>query len=128
MKKMLLSIAALPCLLTGFHVSASADDGINVLSNVKFSGEIRPRYESADSHLGTDSTRDAAKAFTTRTTIGVGADLFQVDGLSAYLEGTSVNNFGYTDYNAGGTGINLNTKYDLIKDPQQARITQAYID
>ena len=128
MKKMLLSIAALPCLLTGFHVSASADDGINVLSNVKFSGEIRPRYESADSHLGTDSTRDAAKAFTTRTTIGVGADLFQVDGLSAYLEGTSVNNFGYTNYNGAGTGINLNTKYDIIKDPQQARITQAYID
>ena len=128
MKRLLLSLAAMPLILGGMSVCASADDGINVLSNVKFSGEIRPRYESADSHLGTDSTRDAAKAFTTRTTIGVGADLFQVSGLSAYLEGTSVNNFGYTNYNGAGTGINLNTKYDIIKDPQQARITQAYID
>ena len=77
MKKMLLSIATLPCLLTGFHVSASADDGINVLSNVKFSGEIRPRYEYVDAQ---NSGKEIANAFTARTTLGVGADLFQVSG------------------------------------------------
>ena len=122
MKKMLLSIATLPCLLTGFHVSASADDGINVLSNVKFSGEIRPRYEYVDAQ---NSGKEIANAFTARTTLGVGADLFQVSGLSAYLEGSAVSNFGDRNYN--GT-IDGNTKYDIVADPQQARITQAYID
>ncbi len=125
MKRLLLSMAAVPLILGGMSVSASADDGINVLNNVKFNAEIRPRYEYVDAE---HSGRDTANAFTVRTTLGVNADLFQVDGLSAYLEGTSVNNFGYTDYNGAGTGINLNTKYDTIKDPQQARITQAYID
>jgi len=122
MKKMLLSIAAVPCLLTGLHVSVSADDGINVLSNVKFNGEIRPRYEYVDAQ---NSGKEIANAFTARTTLGVGADLFQVTGLSAYLEGSAVSNFGDRNYN--GT-IDGNTKYDTVADPQQARMTQAYID
>jgi len=126
MKRLLLSMAAMPLILGGMSVSVSADDGINVLNNVKFSGEIRPRYEYADIK---DNGKDAANAFTARTTLGVGADLFQVDGLSAYLEGSSVNNFGDNNYNGGATsGLNFHPQYDLIKDPQQARMTQAYID
>ena len=122
MKRLLLSLAAMPLILGGMSVCASADDGINVLSNVKFSGEIRPRYEYADIK---DNGKDAANAITARTTLGVGADLFQVSGLSAYLEGSAVSNFGDRNYN--GT-IDGNTKYDIVADPQQARITQAYID
>ncbi|MDD2356335.1 MAG: alginate export family protein [Thiovulaceae bacterium] len=122
MKKMLLSMAAVPCLLISIHVNASADDGINILSNVKFSGEIRPRYEYVDAQ---NSGKEIANAFTARTTLGVGADLFQIDGLSAFLEGSAVSNFGDRNYN--GT-IDGNTKYDIVADPQQARITQAYID
>ena len=125
MKRLLLSLAAMPLILGGMSVCASADDGINVLNNVKFSGEIRPRYENAD--VQSDG-KQVANAFTTRTTVGVGADLLEINGLSAYLEGTSVNNFGATDYDAKGTGINSNPTYDVIKDPQQARITQAYLD
>jgi hypothetical protein len=118
MKKLFL----VPCLLTGLHVSASADDGINILNNMKFNGEIRPRYENADVQ---NDGKKVANAYTARTTIGIGADLFQVAGLSAYLEGTSVNNFGSNDYNSGLHG---NTHYDIIADPQQARMTQAYVD
>ena len=122
MKRLLLSLAAMPLILGGMSVCASADDGINVLSNVKFSGEIRPRYEYVDAQ---NSGKEIANAFTARTTLGVGADLFQVSGLSAYLEGSAVSNFGDRNYN--GT-IDGNTKYDIVADPQQARITQAYID
>ena len=122
MKRLLLSLAAMPLILGGMSVCASADDGINVLSNVKFSGEIRPRYEYVDAQ---NSGKEIANAFTARTTLGVGADLFQVSGLSAYLEGSAVSNFGDRNYN--GT-IDGNTKYDIVADPQQARITQSYID
>ena len=122
MKKLLLSMTAVPCIIGGLHVSANADEGINILNNVQFNGEIRPRYEYVD-----DKNRvgDTANAFTARTSLGINADLLGVNGLSTYIEGTTVNNFGYTNYN--GT-INGNTKYDIIADPQQARMTQAYID
>lgn len=118
-------MAGVPCLLTSLHASVDTNDGINILENVKFKGEIRPRYEYVDDK---NKMGSAANAFTVRTRLGINADLFQVSGLSAYLEGTSVNNFGYTNYNGAGTGINHNTKYDIIKDPQQARLTQAYIN
>lgn len=123
MKRFLLSVAALPLVIGGLSLNASADDGINILSNFKFNGEIRPRYEYADV---ADNSKDAAHALTARTTLGVGADMFQISGLSSYLEVSAVTNFGYTDYNDGSsTG---NAKYDKIVDPQQARMTQAYID
>ena len=123
MKRLVLSVATVTLLVSG--VSAIADDGLDLISNVKVNGEIRARAENADVQ---NDGKQVANAYTTRTTIGVGADLLGIDGLSTYLEGTSVNNFGATDYNGGGTGNNLNTKYDLIKDPQQARMTQAYLD
>ena len=125
MKKMVLSVATVTLLVGGLSVSASADDGLNIFNNVKVNGEIRARYENADVQ---NDGKQVANAFTTRTTVGVGADLLEINGLSAYLEGTSVNNFGATDYDGKGTGINSNPTYDVIKDPQQARITQAYLD
>ncbi|WP_345993052.1 alginate export family protein [Sulfurimonas sp. HSL-1716] len=121
MKRLLLSMAAVPLILGGLSVSASAD-GLNILSNVKAKGEIRARYENADVK---DNNLDRAQAFTTRTTLGISADLLQVDGLSAYLEATSVNAFGYKNYNSTDNG---KTQYDFIKDPQTARMTQGYVD
>ena len=123
MRRLVLSVATVTLLVGG--VSVSADEGIEVLSNVKANGEIRARYENADVQ---NDGKQVANAFTTRVTIGVGADLLGINGLSTYLEGTSVNNFGSTNYDAKGTGINNNPKYDVIKDPQQARFTQAYLD
>ena len=48
MRKLLLSMAALPLVVGGLSVNASADDGINILDNLKLQGEIRPRYEGVD--------------------------------------------------------------------------------
>ncbi len=120
MKRLLLSMAALPFVIGGFSVSASAD-GINILDNVKVKGEIRPRYEAADTN---SATTKSASAFTVRTRIGVGANLFGVNGLSTFVEGMSVNNIA-GKYNSTSNG---QTGYDKIADPRQARLTQAYID
>jgi len=122
MKKMMLSLAVAPLLLGTMATTASAD-GINILDDVKFNGQVRPRFESADV---VDNGVDGATAFTARTKIGVRAgSTFGASWLGSYLEATSVNNFGYTNYN----GLNgQDPKYDVIADPQQARMTQAYLD
>ena len=101
--------------------AADAQSGINILNNAKFSGEIRPRYEFADK----DNTLDAANAITARIRLAVASDsLFEVDGLSAKVGITTVNNFGYSDYNdVPGQA----SKYDLILDPQQAMLSEAYV-
>lgn len=99
-----------------------AADDLSLFSDVKTSGQIRARYESADDK---NNATKGAHAETTRISVGIDAKLFQVDGLSAKLEGTGVANFGMTDYN-GGKGTDA--AYDKILDPSQARITQAYID
>ena len=122
MKKMMLSLAVTPLLLGTMATTASAD-GINMLDDLKFNGQIRPRFEQADI---VDNGNDAGTAFTARTSLGIRSNkTFGQEWLGAYIQGTSVNNFGYTDYN-GGNGVD--PSYDKIIDPQQARITQAYLD
>ena len=127
MKKQILSLVAVSLLASTFGSLHAAETGFNMLSDLKFKGEIRPRYESADLK---DNGIPGAKAITARTTLGINAKLLEVEGLSTYIEGTSVNNFGYTNYDDNpkpGVG-NSDGEYDVIVDPQQARITQAYID
>ena len=110
--------------------TVSAADGINILNNIKFSGEIRPRYEFADTK-GNDFK--AANAFTARTRLAVATDsLAEVDGLSAKVGVTAVNNFGYTSYSDGlianpAGGKMPNSEYELILDPQQAMLSEAYL-
>ena len=102
-------------------------EGINILEDISFKGEFRPRFESADVK---DNGIDIGKAATARTTLGVSAKLFGLDALGGYVEGTHVNNFGFTDYDshpAAGKGIN-DGRYDVVPDAQQSRITQAYLD
>jgi len=127
MKKQILSLAAVSLLASTFASLHAAEEGFNILSGLTFKGEIRPRYESADVK---DNGISDAKAITARTTLGINAKLLEAESLSAYIEGTSVNNFGYTNYDDNpkpGVGNN-DGQYDVIVDPQQARITQAYID
>ena len=125
MRKLILSLAATPLILGSMAVSANAaDDGLNILDNLSFKGEIRPRYEYADI---ADNGKDAANAFTVRTALGIQSKkTFGLDWLGAYLEATSVNNFGWTDYAPAATGTK--GPYDTILDAQQARMTQAYLD
>lgn len=117
-----MSMAAVMMMGIG-SVSAQAE-GVDILSNIKAKGEIRARYEMVDQE---DTANKAnANAFTNRLTIGVSADLFGTDWLSAYAEMTDVRalNNNYDDGYAG----NGTEDHDKVVDPEQTRLTQAYVD
>ncbi len=103
-------------------VSAQAADGINLLSNVKVKGEIRPRYEMVD----TDNTVNNANALTNRLVLGVGADIAGLDWLSGYVEMTDVHAVNPDNYN-GLDGRHSNN-VNVVADPEQTRLTQSYLD
>ena len=125
MKRVMLSVVAAPLLLGSFAASASAD-GIDILSNAKVSGEIRPRYENVDD--GKAGTTNA-NAYTARTKLSTTADLLGVDGLTATVGAIAVSNFGAHGYNDGTTTYNDGTlPYSTVKDPQDAMISNAAID
>ena len=116
-------MVAAPLIMSSMvSVASAADDGFNIFSDMKFKGEIRPRYEMAD--VDKPST-EAANAFTARTTLSLTAGLFEVEGLTSTVGIQTVNNFGYTNYNSTQNG---NTQYDIIADPQQAMLSEASID
>lgn len=122
MKKLLLSMAAMPLMVGALSVSANAAEGVNILSDIKFDGEIRPRYEYADVK---DNGKDAANAYTARVKLKATANLFEIEGLSTSVGIISVNNFGSDKYNSTANG---NTQYDVIKDPQKAMISNAELN
>jgi len=122
MKKLLLSMATVPLVIGGLSVSASADDGVNILNNIKLKGEIRPRYETADVK---NNGKDRANAYTVRTHLVVSAGLFDIPNLTATIGLQSVNNFGSDKYNSKSNG---QTQYDVIADPQQAMLSEASLD
>jgi hypothetical protein len=104
-------------------VAPSPSNAFTFFNNVTAKGEIRPRYEFVD----TDNAVGNASAFTNRLTLGIGADLFQVDGLSTYLEATNVVGSGdYWDLSHGDIGDK--GVYNVVADPSQTRITQSYVD
>lgn len=116
-----MSIAAAMVMGIG-SVSAQAEDGIDIVSNVKAKGEVRLRYENVD----VDNNTPDANALTSRVTIGISADLLGTDWLSAYVEATDVSalNDNYNDAYAGNGAEN----YQTVVDPAQTRLTQAYVD
>ncbi|MDT8338222.1 MAG: alginate export family protein [Sulfurimonas sp.] len=118
MRKMVkMSMAAVMIMGIG-SVSAQAE-GVDILSNIKAKGEIRARYEMVD-----QDGKDNANAFTNRLTIGVGADLFGTDWLKAYAEMTDVRALN-ENYNSTTNG---QTNHAVVADPEQTRLTQAYVD
>ncbi|WP_416768782.1 hypothetical protein ACM66T_03690 [Sulfurimonas sp. ST-25] len=118
MKKWMMSLAAVPVIVGSMNVAVSAAEEIVLLDGLKVSGEIRPRYEMADVK---DNGLDTANAFTARTRLAVEGTLLGLEGLTAKVGMTSVNNFGYNDY------APQNGTYDLILDPQQAILTEGYL-
>ncbi len=119
MKKSLKTLATLSVVAASFCTqSLAAESGINILDNITFSGEIRPRWEMSDVK---DNAPDTANAYTARTRLAVSGTLLGVEGLNAKVGMTSVNNFGYTDYAPSDAA------YDLILDPQQAILTEGYL-
>ncbi len=122
--KMSLAVA----MMSGFGaVSAQAADGVSVLSDVKVSGQIRPRFENVDD--GNTATKDA-NAFTARTKLTVNGGLFEVEGLNASVGIISVTNLTVNDFNSGANGhadSANNTAYATVLDPQDAMLSEASI-
>jgi hypothetical protein len=131
-KALMLSLAASAALVAGGDIAPAAatttaatdtSSEFLIFDNIQVNGEIRPRYEYVDQ----DKLGDTANAYTNRLLLGVKADLFQVDGLSVYLEGVNVAGsgdfFDLTNGDIADKGV-----YPVVADPDQSRVTQAYID
>ncbi len=100
--------------------SEGSEEGFNIFSSLKVKGELRPRYEYVEVD---PSTKSSANAFTNRFALGLGMDLLESGMLSAYAEMTNV--IGNSRYNSWANG-ELN--YEVVADPAQTRVTQAYLD
>ena len=102
-------------IIMGSSSAVQANSFEEILSNGKYSLEIRPRYEFVDE----DNTKENANAFTVRTAIGAKFDTLGIEGLGAELQMIDVRNFGADNY-APETG-----GYSVVADGEQTRVTQA---
>jgi len=123
MKKITLSAMAVLSLASGFSSTLSADE-FTLFSDAKFNGEIRARYENVDVE---DSGKMEANAYTVRATLGLDAKLFNVEGLSMKVDGTTVQTIGGTRYDNNPSAIFGDNRYEVVADPEQTRFTQAYL-
>jgi len=121
MKKITISAVALTALM-GATQTLNAAEGLNIFEDIKFKGQIRPRYEMADVN---DNNLDTANALTNRLHLSATAGLFEIENLTATVGLQSINNLGYTDYSIPSTNPK---KYDLITDPQEAMLSEASLD
>ena len=117
MKKYLLSGVTIALLSSTTSLLATTE--IDIFSDAEVKGEIRTRYENVNA----DNGKDDASALTNRIQLGINAKLFNINGLSTYIEMTNVANRG--DLNDLS---NNQANYQVVADPAQTRVTQAYID
>ena len=115
MKKIIMSAVALTAIMGS--VSTISADGINILDDMKISGELRPRYETVKVQ---DSKKDDANAFTARIRLAVQANLFGVENLKTKVGITTVNNFGVDHY------APASSDYEKVVDPSQAMLSEMY--
>ena len=108
-----MSLAA--AILAGTGAVSAQAEGLNILSDVKLKGELRPRYQFTDSDASTDS---AGSTFTNRTNLSVSAGLLEVEGLQATIELNAVNDFDTLDQQTHQTAA----EKDVAK-MSQAKIT-----
>ncbi|NOR55787.1 MAG: hypothetical protein GQ531_06215 [Sulfurovum sp.] len=122
-KTLLLSVVASTMIMAGGDIEPEAvpvSEDLNIFSSLKVKGELRPRYEYVEVD---PSTKSSANAFTNRFALGVGMDLLETGSLSAYVEMTNViGNSRYDSFSNGELG------YEVVADPSQTRVTQAYLD
>lgn len=118
-----MSMAAV--MVVGIGAVSAQAEGTDILTNIKAKGQVRARYEMVDAEQSPTNTPNA-NAITNRLTLGVSADLLGTNWLSAYAEMTDVRalNNNYND----GYADNGNENNDAVVDPEQTRLTQAYID
>ena len=111
MKKMVKISLACAMMMGAGSVTAQAADGISILDDVKFSGQLRPRVQYTD-HAATAA--DAGLSFTNRTNLSVNAGVMGVDGLRTTLELNSVND-----------SDSLDQGVDTAKEADTAKMSQA---
>lgn len=124
MKKITLSAVAVLSLASGFTSTLSASDDFTLFSNAKVNGEVRPRYEYVDVE---DSGKMNANAYTVRASIGLEASLFGIEGLSAKVDGTTVQTIGGTRYDNNPSASIGDSRYEIVADPDETRFTQGYL-
>ena len=134
MKAKYLSLGALALfvgggfLLTGNTNPSKAESILDKpVNSVKPYIQIRPRYENV--HTSNSPTIKDAKALTTRIKVGAKLNgLFQIDGLNAVIEGVDVEAL-VDDYDKSLNHSDTVGKndYETVLDPDNARLTQAYI-
>lgn len=69
---------------------AQAEEGMQILSDLKFKGQLRPRYEFTDSEASTNS---AGNSLTNRSRLNIEAGLFELESVRATIELNAVNDF-----------------------------------
>ncbi len=105
-----MSLAAAMMISVGSVSAQAAEDGLNVLSDIKLKGQIRPRVEYTDF----EGAGSAGETYTQRINLNIDAALFEVDGLRAVLELNTVNDFGTLDH----TGHQTAAEADVAKMSQ----------
>ena len=125
MKRVMLSAVAVTAIMGS--VSTISADGIDILSNVKWDAQIRPRFESVDDG---DPTTANAQAYTVRTKLKATGNLLEIPGLSASIGIISVNNFGGHEYNWNTSNYTDGSgkAYSTVLDPQKAILSNAEIN
>ena len=121
MKKIVkLSLAV--AMMSGIGAVSAQADGMNILSDVKLKGQIRARMET----VSQDNALNDATAYTTRTKLVASAGLLEVEGLTANVGLTAVDNFDLNDYegNPGNAGKTIS----VVADPEQAMVSVANIE
>lgn len=103
-------------------VTAQAADGIKILDDVKFSGELRPRAQYTDHSA---AAGDPGITFTNRTNLSVNAALLEVDGLRTTVELNAVSDFDSKDQ--GSMTGNVAVEATVAK-VSQANITYGFGD
>jgi len=115
MKNVIKMSLATAMMMSVGSVSAQADDGIKIFDDIKFKGELRPRYQLTDNDATASSK---GSTFTNRTNLNISAKLLEVDGLKATVELNSVNDFNTLDQN----------DKDLAGEADVAKMSQAKIE
>jgi hypothetical protein len=123
MKQVTLSAVAILSLASSF-TTLSATDDFTLLSNSKFNGEVKARYESVDVE---SVARANANAYTVRLMLGLETTLLGIDGLTMKVDGTTVQTIGGTKYDSDPLSGLGDASYEIVADPEQSRFTQGYL-